>query len=324
MQFVENNSNSPGKVGLALGSGSTRGWSHIGVIRALAEAGVTVDYIAGTSIGALVAAVYASGMIDSLEDAVYQFSRKHVFSFRELILPKSGLIDGVRIANFIQQYVLDEPIEKLPVPLAVIATDLYTGEEVVLKNGNIVEAVRASISLPGIFKPVRKDDYLLVDGGLVNPVPVRTVRDMGADFVIAVDLNCDIVQRKKPEVLPFVDDSKYPQKAEQEERAIAGNKAASLLNGKFHEINMAATGKIRQLIARNPQPNIIEVMMTSIKIMESQITTANLKTDPPDVLIQPKLGHINLMEFQRAEESILEGYRVARSQLACLQEKSSK
>ncbi len=324
MQPLNNKLNQPGKVGLALGSGSTRGWSHIGVIRALAEAGVTVDYIAGTSIGALVAAVYASGMIDSLEDAVYQFSRKHVFSFRDLILPKSGLIDGVRIANFIQQYVLDEPIEKLPVPLAVIATDLYTGEEVILKEGNIIEAVRASISLPGIFKPVRKDNYLLVDGGLVNPVPVRTVREMGADFVIAVDLNCDIVQRRKPEVLPMVDHSKDLQKAEQEERTIAGNKATSLLNGKFHEINMAATGKLRQLIARNPQPNIIEVMMTSIKIMESQITAVNLRTDPPDVLIQPKLGHINLMEFQRAEESILEGYRVARSQLAGRQVMSRK
>jgi NTE family protein len=324
MQYIDNILNSHGRIGLAFGSGSTRGWSHIGVIRALEEAGITVDYIAGTSIGALVGAVYASGKIDSLEDAVYQFSRKHVFSFRDLILPKSGLIDGVRITNFIQQYVLDEPIEKLPVPLAIIATDLNTGDEVVLREGSIVEAIRASISLPGIFKPVRKDDYLLVDGGLVNPVPVRTVRDMGADFVIAVDLNCDIVQKGRHELLSTVDNSENLHKGEQEERTTGGNKTNYLLNGKLREINMAAAGKIRQLIARDPQPNIIEVMMTSIKIMESQITTVNLKTDPPDVLIQPRLGHINLMEFQRAEESILEGYRVARSQLAAWQKKNSK
>ena len=324
MQYIDNNLNSSGKVGLALGSGSTRGWSHIGVIHALVDAGITVDYIAGTSVGALVGAVYASGMIDLLEDAVYQFSRKHVFSFRDLILPKSGLIDGVKIADFVQKYVLDEPIEKLPIPLSVVATNLYTGEEVVMKDGNIVEAVRASISLPGIFKPVRRGDHLLVDGGLVNPVPVRTVREMGADFVIAVDLNRDIVQSRRPEVLPMVDDSEDLQKAEQKERTTAGNKTNSLLNGKLRKINMAAAGKIRQLISRDPQPNIIEVLMTSIKIMESQITTVNLRTDPPDVLIQPRLGHINLMEFQRAEESILEGYRVAVSQLAGWQEKSDE
>ncbi|MCK4505818.1 MAG: patatin-like phospholipase family protein, partial [Candidatus Aegiribacteria sp.] len=202
MQYIDNILNSHGKVGLALGSGSARGWSHIGVIRALEEAGITVDYIAGTSIGALVGAVYASGRIDLLEDAVQQFSRKHILSLSDPVLPKSGLIDGVKIADFIHQYVLDMPIERLPIPLAIIATDLNTGDEVVLREGNIVEAIRASISLPGIFKPVKKDDYLLVDGGLVNPVPVRIVRDMGADFVIAVDLNYDIVQRKLEGLTP--------------------------------------------------------------------------------------------------------------------------
>lgn len=323
MQCIDNNLNLSGKVGLALGSGSARGWSHIGVIRALEEEGITVDYIAGTSIGALVGAVYASGRIDLLEDAVQQFSRKHILSLSDPVLPKSGLIDGVKIADFIHQYVLDMPIERLPIPLAIIATDLNTGDEVILKEGNIVEAIRASISLPGIFKPVRKDDYLLVDGGLVNPVPVRTVREMGADLVIAVDLNCDIVQRKHEGLTP-PDGSKDIQMVEQEERSIAGNKTTSLLNGKLRDINLVATGKIKQWMTRDPQPNIIEVLMTSIKIMESQITTVNLRSDLPDVLIQPRLGHINFMEFHRAEEIIAEGYRAANSQLATWQEKSNK
>ncbi len=323
MQFVNNNLNSPGKVGLALGSGSARGWSHIGVIRALEEAGITVDYIAGTSIGALVGAVYASGRIDLLEAAVQQFSRKHILSLSDPVLPKSGLIDGVKIADFVHKYVLNKPIEKLPLPLAIIATDLNTGDEVVLKAGNIVEAIRASISLPGIFKPVRKGDYLLVDGGLVNPVPVRTVREMGADFVIAVDLNCDIVQRKHDRLTPR-DGSKDIQMVEQEVHSISGNRTTTLLNEKLREINLAAAGRIKQWMARDPQPNIIEVLMTSIKIMESQITTVNLRSDPPDMLIQPKLGHINFMEFHRAEEIIAEGYRAASSQLACWQEKNSK
>ena len=323
MQCIDNNLNSPGKVGLALGSGSARGWSHIGVIRALEEAGVTVDYIAGTSIGALVGAVYASGRIDLLEDEVQQFSRKHILSLSDPVLPKSGLIDGVKIADFIHQYVLDMPIERLPIPLAIIATDLNTGEEVVLREGNIIEAIRASISLPGIFKPVRKGDYLLVDGGLVNPVPVRTVRDMGADFVIAVDLNCDLVQRKQDGLTP-PDDSKDIQIVEQEVHSIFGSRTTTLLSEKLRDINLAATGKIKQWITRDPQPNIIEVLMTSIKIMESQITTVNLRSDPPDVLIQPRLGHINFMEFHRAEEIIAEGYRAASSQLACWQEKSGE
>ena len=318
MQRVDNNLNSHGKVGLALGSGSARGWSHIGVIHALEEAGVTVDYIAGTSIGALVGAVYASGRIDLLEEAVQQFSRKIILSLSDPVLPKSGLIDGVKIADFIYQYVLDKPIERLPLPLAIIATDLNTGDEVVLKEGSIIEAIRASISLPGIFKPVRKDNYLLVDGGLVNPVPVRTVREMGADFVIAVDLNCDLIQNRQNGLTPS-DDSRNTQMDEQI-HTIPGKRTTALLSEKLRNINLATTGKIKQWMARDPQPSIIEVLMTSKKIMESQITTVNLRSDPPDVLIQPKLGHISFMEFHRAEEIIAEGYRAASSQLACWQE----
>lgn len=323
MQHVDNNLNSHGKVGLVLGSGSARGWSHIGVIRALEEAGVTVDYIAGTSIGALVGAVYASGRIDLLEDAVQQFSRKHILTLSDPVLPKSGLIDGVKIAEFIHRYVLDKPIERLPIPLAIIATDLNTGDEVVLREGNIIEAVRASISLPGIFKPIRRDNFLLVDGGLVNPVPVRTVREMGADFVIAVDLNFDLVQRKHDEITP-PDCNKVTQMVEQEVHTISGNRTTTLLSEKLRDINLATTGKIKQWMSKDPQPNIIEVLMTSVKIMESQITTVNLRSDPPDVLIQPRLGHINFMEFHRAEEIITEGYRSASSQLANWKEKSDK
>ena len=321
MLSLNNNLNSSGKVGLALGSGSARGWSHIGVIRALAEAGIVIDYVAGTSIGALVGAVYASGKIDLLADAVHQFSRKHILSLSDPVLPKSGLIDGVKIAEFIHKYVLDKPIERLPLPLAIIATDLNTGDEVVLRKGNIVEAIRASISLPGIFKPVRKDNYLLVDGGLVNPVPVRTVREMGADFVIAVDLNCELVQRKYDEITP-PDPGRKTQMAERKVQAIAGNRTTALLSEKLRYINMAAIDKIKQWMTRDPNPNIIEVLLTSIKIMESQITIVNLRSDPPDVLIQPRLGHINFMEFHRAEEIITEGYRAASTQLACWQEKN--
>lgn len=321
MQRVDSNINSTGKIGLALGSGSARGWAHVGVIRALEEAGVTIDYIAGTSAGALVGAVYASGRVDLLEDAGLQFSRKHILSLSDPVLPISGLIDGVKITDFIHQYVLDKPIESLPLPLAIIATDLNTGDEVVLREGNIVEAIRASISIPGIFKPVRKGDYLLVDGGLINPVPVRTLREMGADFVIAVDLNCDIVQRKHEGSAPL-NGSKDIQNNCEEEKTISGNRTTALLSKKIRNINLVTTGNIKQWMARDPQPNVIKVLMTSIKIMKSQITTVNLRSDPPDLLIHPRLGHINFMQFHWAEEIIAEGYRAAGIQLVCWKDKS--
>jgi len=183
----------PRKIGLALGSGSARGWAHIGVIKALTEVGVRVDYVAGTSVGAVVGAVYASGRIAALEDVVLQLDWKQIASFLDIVFPKSGLIDGNKIADFIRRHVEAKKIEDLPLPFCALATDLATGGEVAIQEGDIIEAVRASISVPGIFTPVRKDDMILVDGGLVNPVPVSMVREMGADFVIAVDLNHDIV-----------------------------------------------------------------------------------------------------------------------------------
>ena len=161
----------PGKVGLALGSGSARGWAHIGVIQALTDAGIPVDYVAGTSVGAVVGAVYASGKIDSLEDVVLQLDWKKIAFFLDVVFPKSGLIDGNRVADFIRSLVEENDIEDLPLPFCAVSTDLATGNEVVIKDGDIIEAVRASISVPGIFTPVRKDDMTLVDGGLVNPVP---------------------------------------------------------------------------------------------------------------------------------------------------------
>lgn len=165
--------------GLALGSGSARGWAHIGVIRALAEAGIRVDCIAGASIGAVVGAVFASGNIDALEDVVLQLDWRQITYFFDVILPKSGLIDGKKISTFIRNHVKGINIEELSIPFCAISTDLATGDEVAIRDGDIIEAVRASISVPGIFTPVKKNGAILVDGGLVNPVPVSVAREMG-------------------------------------------------------------------------------------------------------------------------------------------------
>ena len=310
--FDKNKRVLPGKVGLALGSGSARGWAHIGVIKALAEAGVHVDYVAGASIGALVGAVYASGNINSLEDVVLQLDWKKIVYFFDVVFPKSGLIDGNKVADFIRSYVGKRNIEDLPIPFCAVSTDLATGNEVVIKEGDIIEAVRASISVPGIFTPFKKDDMTLVDGGLVNPVPVSAAREMGADFVIAVDLNHDIVGKKAPvSNLENMNLDKEPIKT------LPGkNKILNALNKRVRAIDIPTLTQIRQWVGmEDPLPNIFEVLVTSINIMETQITATRLKSEPPDLLIQPKLGHLKFLGFNRAKEAILVGYKETKSSI---------
>ena len=309
---------SQAKVGLALGSGSARGWAHIGVIRALAEAGIRVDYVAGTSVGALVGAVYASGEIDTLEEVVMQLDWKQIVYFFDVVLPKSGLIDGKKVSVFIGNNVKKINIEDLPFPFCAVSTDLNTGDEAVMRDGDIIEAVRASISVPGIFTPVKKNGTILVDGGLVNPVPVSVARNMGADFVIAVDLNHDIVSKKAP-VLSHenMNSDKEPVKTLPEK-----NKILNALNKRVRAIDIPTLTQIREWAGMDdPLPNIFEVLVTSINIMETQITATNLKTDPPDILIQPNLGHLKFLEFNRAKEAIAEGYEEGRKQIKKFLEK---
>ena len=303
--FDKNKRVPPGKVGLALGSGSARGWAHIGVIRSLAEAGIHVDYVAGTSIGALIGAVYASGKINSLEDVVLHLDWKKIVYFFDVVFPKSGLIDGNKVADFIRGHVGEGNIEDLPIPFCAVSTDLATGKEVIIKEGDIIEAVRASISVPGIFTPVKKGAMTLVDGGLVNPVPVSVVREMGADFVIAVDLNHDIVGKKPSAPSPeSMNSDKKPVKT------LPGkNKLLNGLNKRVRAIDIPTLTQIRQWMGiEDPLPNIFEVLVTSINIMETQITAMRLKSEPPDLLIQPKLRHLKFLEFNRAKEAILVGY----------------
>ncbi len=301
------------KVGLVLGSGSARGWAHIGVIRALTEAGFRIVCVAGTSIGAFVGAAYAAGRLDALEEVVEQLDWKQIAHFfSDIAFSKSGLVEGEKIAGFLRAHVKEENIEELPVPFCAVATDLATGDEVVLREGNLVEAVRASISVPGIFKPVRRGDAFLVDGGLVNPVPVSAARKMGADFVVAVDLNHDIVARKgihrgtstglSPDARTDRDSSKT-------------GKLLEALDRRLATLDVTAVSQLRQWMDRPRLPNILEVLMASINIMETQITVTKLKTDPPDLLIQPKLGHIRFLEFHCAAEAIEEGFRETKARI---------
>lgn len=310
------------KIGLALGTGSARGWAHIGVINALNEANIKVDYVAGVSIGAVVGAVYAAGNINALEDVALQVNWKQILSFIDIVFPKSGLIDGNKIADFIRMYIKAKNIEDLPLPFCAVSTDLTTGKEIMIKKGDIVEAVRASISTPGIFTPVIKDNMTLVDGGIVNSVPVSVVRKMGADIVIAVDLTHDIISNRGIGKIRTVSPKSMQMVKASDSRPIKKQKFLTSLNTKIRSIDMSALTHIKQWMKINTLPNIFEVLLGSLYIMEAQITSIQLKFDPPDLLIQPKLGHLRYLEFHRAQEAILEGYKATKSSLKNLYGKS--
>jgi NTE family protein len=180
------------KIGLALGSGSARGVSHIGVIRGLQEAKIKIDVICGSSIGSLVGGAFAAGKLDIMEEIIRGLSWSDFLQFMELPLPRSGLIDGDKIADYMRDKLSDVNIEDLPIPFGAVATDLTSGQEVWLQKGSLINAVRASISMPGMFTPLKRDGMLLADGGLVNPVPVSLCRALGAQIVIGVNPNTDV------------------------------------------------------------------------------------------------------------------------------------
>jgi NTE family protein len=307
-----NDSGFPKNIGLALGSGSARGWAHIGVIRALADAGIEISCIAGTSIGSLVGAAYALNKLDVLEDFARQLDWKQIASFLDVTFPRSGLIDGKNITDFLRTHVREISIEELPIPYCAVATDLTTGRERLLTEGDLLEAIRASISVPGIFTPVKKNGGFLLDGGLINPVPVSAVRKMGADYVIAVDLNHDIIKKRSASRIDPVEPSLenvVDQSPAQKWKILHD------LTHRVDEFSSPALSQVRRWLHKDPGPNIFDVLTTAINIMEMQITATKLATDPPDLLIQPRLGNIRFLEYHRAQEAIDEGYREATTQL---------
>lgn len=305
------------RIGLALGSGSARGLAHLGVIRALAEAGIEIGCIAGTSMGALIGAIHAAGKLEALEATFKDFDWKKTVTFFDVVLPKSGLIDGARVSELVRAHIHTDAIETLPMPFAAVATDIVSGDEVVIRAGDVIDAVRASISVPGIFTPLRRNGRILVDGGLVNPVPVSAARALGADIVIAVDLNHEIIAGKNLKPLWRTDDmsKKMPGMFSRS----MGSYRRSMQELKARLLARDAPGAAqfaRWTSSEEPLPSIFEVLLASINVMETRITQARLALDAPDLLVQPPLGHIRFLEFGRAEEIIRIGYEHTRRQLA--------
>lgn len=309
------------RIGLALGSGSARGLAHLGVIRAIEDAGIKVDFIAGTSMGALIGAIHAAGKLDELEATFLTFDWEKTASFFDMVLPKSGLLDGARVSELVRAHIRADTIEALPLPFAAVATDIVSGEEVVIRSGDVIEAVRASLSVPGIFTPVRSNGRILVDGGLTNPVPVSAARAMGADIVIAVDLNHEIIAGKnlKPLLSTKKTDSAEDSSSGMFSRWVGDYRLSMKdIRKKLLAGNNPASAQFRKWVSGEPLPSIFEVLLASINIMETHITQSRLRLDRPDVLIQPPLGHIRFLEFDRAEEIIAIGYEHTQRQLAAL------
>jgi NTE family protein len=278
------------RIGLALGSGSARGWAHIGVIRALEQAGICPDLVCGTSIGALVGAAYAAGELDRLEQWVLGMRFSDVVAFMDVTL-SGGLVKGERLMGFLRRNFVDRPVEELAMPFAAVATSLQSGAELWLRRGSTLDAVRASIALPGLFTPVLREGSVLVDGGLVNPVPVSLARAMGADVVIAVDLSSDILGRH----LRTDTTLEAPVGA-------VGNWIRKLRDN-------LGTVLPAQLRDEPAMPSMLEVLASSINIMQVRISRSRMAGEPPDLLVAPRLAHLGLLDFHRAKEAVEEGHR---------------
>ncbi|MGJ3245715.1 MAG: patatin-like phospholipase family protein [Elainellaceae cyanobacterium] len=315
-------------IGLALGGGGARGWAHIGVIRALEEADIKIDYLAGTSIGALVGAVYIAGALDKLEAFADDIALQNLLSLMDVSFPSPGLIDGDRIHDFVAGYVLDKTIEDASIPFRCVATNFLLKQEVILKTGLMVDAVRASISIPGIFAPVQKDENIyLVDGGVVNPVPVSVVRAMGANIVIAVNLNKDPKAETPRSSGESDQSSSTTNRAGGEENHSNTSPTDEdsgffpALANRYEALKDVLQDKVDQWI---PDPrtglNIFDVLGNSINMMEQRVTEVNLSLDKPDLLIEPDLMEFGIFDFHQSKPMIQTGYDAAKAALPQIEE----
>ncbi|MEL6966826.1 MAG: patatin-like phospholipase family protein [Pseudomonadota bacterium] len=286
-----------GGIALALGGGAARGWSHIGVMRALDEAKIPVKMIAGTSIGALVGACYLAGKLDELEDFALSLTQRRIIGFLDFSLRGAGLISGFRLAERMDKHLGELRIEDLPKPLVCVATEITTGHEVWLSQGPLIEAIRASYALPGVFEPVLIGDRLMVDGALVNPVPVPVCRAYESDAVVAVNLSSDVFGR-----------GTVVRDLHTGNPAMGGDDlVAAALERKL--------GKKADNSRMGRALGFTGVMVQAFNIIQDRIARSRLAGDPPDLTVRPRVGDIGLSEFHRARETIDLGYEAARHEL---------
>ena len=299
------------RIGLALGSGAARGWAHIGVLQALTEAGIAPDIIAGCSVGAVVGGCYAAGKLDRIEAFARALTKRRILGLLDFQLAGAGLIGGERLRALLDRDLGGHAVEDLPLRFAAVATEIATGHEVWLTKGSLVDAIRASYALPGILEPLRSDGRLLMDGALVNPIPVTLARALGADLVICVNLNGD--PRTRGTVIPAHGCVREPPAT-----PAAGRNPAA--------------GWWERLQARRARPEPVRVRPASrvarpatvltdaFNIAQDRIARSRLAGDPPDLMISPRLAEIGLFEFHRAAETIALGRRATEKLLPEIRE----
>ncbi|RWL45328.1 MULTISPECIES: patatin family protein [unclassified Mesorhizobium] len=276
-------------ISLALGGGCARGWAHIGVLRALDEAGIEVSMIAGTSVGALVGGCYLAGKLDELEEFARSLTKRRIFGLLDLNLRGSGLFGGMKLDQRLREHLDGARFDDLSKPFVAVASEIRTGHEIWLSSGSLVTAMRASYALPGVFEPVACNGRMLVDGALVNPVPVSVCRAYEQPLVVAVNLHYDLFGRAaviKHNAGELVVEKDAPRPGQ--------------FNPQSHQSRLGITG----------------VMVEAFNIIQDRISRARLAGDPPDMSLQPKLSHIGLTEFHRADEAISLGYQATMSQIS--------
>ncbi len=285
-------------IGLALGGGVARGFAHIGVLNVLDRHGIKPSIITGTSIGAIVGACYLAGKLRTFEDWACSLNRMRILSYLDFHSRSASMIGGKRLRRVLDANFKDMLIEDLPHPFIAIAADLSTGHEVWLRKGNIVEAITASYALPGVFPPVDRNHRILVDGALVNPVPVAPAQAMGARMTIAVDLNADIIGKAVKPGNRFQTVAGFDLFDENDVPMSARKRFTSALTEKIF-------GR------QSNSPSLFGVMVSALNIVQDRITRSRLAGDPPDIHIKPKIGDIGMLEFEKAEELIARGEEAA-------------
>ena len=296
-------------IGLALGGGAARGLAHIGIVRTLIAHGIVPNVVVGTSIGAVVGGAYASGHLDTLEEWARRLQPRNILGYLDIRLNGSGLIGGDKLAAQLEAAIGPTLIEDLPLKFATVATEVRTGHEIWLTHGRMVDAMRASYALPGIFSPVLVGDRWLVDGALVNPVPVSAARALGAEIVIAANLSSDIFTHSTtiyshgaPADVPEAVTETPPPK-----------------RGLGRLFSPERTVK-REFFGGGGRPGISSIMVDAFNIMQDRITRARLAGDPPDLLISPRVGQIGWFDFHRADDLIAFGARAAERAIDSIQE----
>lgn len=279
------------RIGIALGAGAARGWAHIGVLERLSESGIEPDVMAGTSIGALVSGCYAAGRLGELKEFALSLTRRRIFSLLDLSWTGSGLISGDRLRELLDIQLGDMQFADLKMPFVCIATELMTGHEIWLRNGQLAPAIRASYALPGVFRPVQIDGQWLIDGAVVNPIPVSACRAIGARLVVSINLSSD----------------GYAGTVVQQPRNILGRNGA----GNGAEAPPERASALRQMLGGSATPGLTTVLVAAFNISQDRLARSRLAGDPPDVNIVPRAAGVGLFDFDKAAEAIAAGREAA-------------